>query len=543
MLRYLTAFFFRRFFDAGASAADTRITPKGAFALLVMPGIVMSILLLQKYSAVGRLTRKQFSWDLYQQALPDKYVFIVYCLVISALVALLRWDSLFPDRRDHANLAPLPIDMRTVFLAKVLALCQFVLAFVAVVNAGSTLLFPAVALEDSGTLRELLAFMLAHATTMILVGIWSFSVVLAVTGLVTALLPFRMLRQAKRCVQFLGVIGLILLVLSTPAAVKNATDPTAAEWLPPMWFLGFYEIAANRATPEFAALGMRALLSTGAALLLATIAYALSYRLFFLRSAEAVVGGGSMLRIPEVAFRPLDASIMRNSYHGACFRFIVKTLARSDRHSAALAAMLGLGMTAAVLSLRSPQKSAAYVATLIAIYSVVTALRVGFGVPSEPEANWIFRITAGPDIDPKSIVQRSIACFAAPLVVLSAIVFAVIYGPLTAAIHAVFASLFTAILIEALTFDFRVLPFTCSWMPGGRNPAVAAMAWFGGLITLGQTFGGFEYFFMDKPIGMAVVLMILAGVLLIIRRAAGGSDDSVTWSDTRGELELLKIAE
>jgi hypothetical protein len=546
MLAYLVRFFFRRFFDAGSSAADIRLTPKGAFALLVIPGCVMSILLMQKYSSVGRFTRKQWVWDLYAQSVPDKYLFIVYCMVVSALVALLRWDSLFPDRRDFANLAPLPLEMRTIFTAKVLALCQFVLAFVLVVNAGSTLLFPPVALEGSGTLAELVGFMAAHAGTMVLAGIWSFSVVLAVTGLLVALLPFSLLRQARRATQFAGVTALILLVLSTPETLKQVSSSDAPAWLPPVWFLGFYEMLAGRATPELTVLGERALLSTLAALLLAIVAYALTYRMFFLRSAEAVAGAGSILRIPEFAFRPLDATVMRNSYHGGCFRFIVKTLARSDRHSAALAAMLGLGCTVAALNVLASNPHArsipagVLVANFVALYTLTTALRVAFGVPSEPEANWIFRATAGPNIDPRDIVKRAMACFALPLAVLPSIAFAALYDPVLALVHLVYASLATAMLIEILAFDFRAIPFTCSWMPGRKYPAVAAMGWFAGLITAGQMLGGIEFFYLGKPAGMTVVLLLMGAAILLLRRAQD-SGDAVAWADTRGELELLRI--
>jgi hypothetical protein len=445
------------------------------------------------------------------------------------------------------------VELRTILLAKVLALCGFVFAFVTVSNAGSTLLFPAVALEDGHSASELFRFVFSHAGTMLLCGLWSFSTVLAITALLTALLPYSLLRRARRYTQFAGVIALIGLILTTPAVLKEIEllrtgIPSWAEWLPSTWFLGLYEVLGQHATGSFPALSFRSFGSTAAALLLAIVGYALSYRLFFLRSAEAVESVAPAFRIPEFAFRPLDATVLRNSYHGACFRFIVKTLARSDRHSAAFAAMLGVGTTVAVLNLIAsgrwvyPIPVGALTAVLVAMYAVITALRVSFGVPSDPEANWIFRVTASPEVNPHNIVQRAMAIFAAPLVVVPTIVFAIAYDVSAALVHLIYASLCTTALIEAVTWDFRVLPFTCSWLPGTRNPVLGAMVWFAGLITFGQTLGGIEFFFLDKPVGMTVILLIGVMVLVVIRRSSR-STESIVWSDTRGELELLKISD
>jgi hypothetical protein len=167
---------------------------------------------------------------------------------------------------------------------------------------------------------------------------------------------------------------------------------------------------------------------------------------------------------------------------------------------------------------------------------------VSFGVPSEPESNWVFRMTAGPDVDPRAIVKRAMACFAAPLIICSSLLFAVIIGAGFAAFHLIYASLTTAVLIEALTADFRVLPFTCLWLPGPKNPAVAAAAWFGGLLFYGQMAGGIENFLRQNPTSMPVVLVFVAGVFVFLRRAHS-ANESVVWTDTRGELELLKITD
>ena len=61
-------------------------------------------------------------FDVLAIALPDEYFLIVLSMVVTGVVAVWRWDSIFPDRRDYANLVPLPISTRTIFLANLMAI-------------------------------------------------------------------------------------------------------------------------------------------------------------------------------------------------------------------------------------------------------------------------------------------------------------------------------------------------------------------------------------------------------------------------------------
>ena len=80
--------------------------------LLAMPGAFISILLSDKYSSLLRFLRHETHFDVYAASLPDEYFFIVLSMVVAGAVAIWKWDKLLPDRRDYANLAPLPIPSR-----------------------------------------------------------------------------------------------------------------------------------------------------------------------------------------------------------------------------------------------------------------------------------------------------------------------------------------------------------------------------------------------------------------------------------------------
>src|SRR5258708_17918654 len=74
--------------------------------------------------------------------MPDEYFFLVLSMTVTGAAALWRWDALFLDRRDHANLVPLPLSLRAIFFANLLAILSLAALFTVVVNAASLILFP-----------------------------------------------------------------------------------------------------------------------------------------------------------------------------------------------------------------------------------------------------------------------------------------------------------------------------------------------------------------------------------------------------------------
>ena len=45
-------------------------------------------------------------------SLGEKEFFICFSMTVMGLVTVIEWEMLFPDRRDYANLTPLPIRLR-----------------------------------------------------------------------------------------------------------------------------------------------------------------------------------------------------------------------------------------------------------------------------------------------------------------------------------------------------------------------------------------------------------------------------------------------
>ena len=210
-------FFYRLFAgEAFSSEDDLRMGIGGIAAILASPGVILPVLLLPKYSSLLRWARGVRQFDYNTASIPDKYMFVTFTMVVVGIVAALKWDSMFPDRLDYANLAPLPIGTRRVFGAKFIGLLLFAGLFISSVNCTSTILFPFEATGDQTRTVLWLRFVVAHAVATAAGGAFMFFAVLALAGLLMTVLPYRRFRQISTIVQFSVVTTLVMLLFLTP---------------------------------------------------------------------------------------------------------------------------------------------------------------------------------------------------------------------------------------------------------------------------------------------------------------------------------------
>lgn len=550
--RLLLRHFLLGFSQVEAVGSEGRLSAAGALGVLALPGAIVSLLFYQKYSPLFHYAKQQLNFSIHVESLTDKYAWIVFSMAISALVPVLRWDTLFPDRRDYANLAPMPVPLHVILLAKGAALTLFVCAFILDVNMAPAVIYPAVALGSGGTVPDLLRWMTAHAAATCSAGLCAFALVLAVSGLMMAALPYGLFRRCKRFAQFAFVVIILLFFALTPTVspeiARLRTGGTSwAEWLPSIWFLGLYQQIQGVSAGELQSLAPRALMAAAACVAVALLAYGLSYRRFFLKSAEKSEGPSGVLRVPAVLFQIADRWLLRTGFERACFRFIVKTILRSDRHTTPIAATFGIGTAVAILLVpvnarAAPGFSSLAVASLILVYSAITGLRLSFGIPADPRSTWSLRVPADPAADPLSLVRKVFAFCIAPLVFLSAAAFAIVAGWTSAALHVLYAVAASALLIELAIMGFRIIPFTCPWLPGSGNIVFALAAWVAGLVAFGQGLGAIEAFALTRPGTYATMMIILIAATVTLRRFKA-EREPIVWADSRGQLDLLRLGE
>jgi len=135
--------------------------------------------------------------ELLTAAWGKEHFLIATTMLVVGLFAVLSWDSTFPDRRDVLVLAPLPVQTRTIFLARIAASAAALGLTVLALNGLPSLAWTLVATPMSSGILDLVLSpglyrsFAAYAVTMILAGSFIYGAVLSLQGLAAQILPRR----------------------------------------------------------------------------------------------------------------------------------------------------------------------------------------------------------------------------------------------------------------------------------------------------------------------------------------------------------------
>jgi hypothetical protein len=479
----LRLFLSRMFHGGGDGGAEQLGLGVGAVLLLsAMPGLLVSLLMFEKYGSLIRFLRGDGVYDPFTAAIPDEYFFIVLSTAVTAGVALWQWDSIFLDRRDHANLLALPISLRTIFFANLSAVLLVAGAFAIVINAASFLLFPVAVVGSQASIAVFLRFTFGHGVAVIFASVFSFLTVFTVVGLLMAMLPAFIFRRVSLLVRFLLAIGLVALVatvFAVPDLLMHMPVGAAQRLsrLPPMsvlalvrwvWVAGNDQVAADIARLALASFGWTAVLGLAA--------YTFSFQRAFLRIPETADAGAlPRVRVPLLHSTPIHKVMLRNHSQRACYQFIAKTLLRSDAHLQVVSAFAAVALVAAAEAVNSihadhffPARhapSADFLAIPFTLsYCIIVGIRCAFEIPAQLEANWIFRFWLPPDDhQPRSVARCILLAFTLPWVVPATFIATTwLFDWRTAALHSAIVIVAIVLAVEILLVRYRKLPFTCS---------------------------------------------------------------------------------
>jgi hypothetical protein len=493
----------RMFKGGGELGADELDLGLGVvLVFLAMPGVLVSLLMFEKYGSLIRFLRGDGTFDPYLATIPDEYFFIVLSMSVSCAVALWRWNSIFPDRRDYANFVHLPISLSRIFFANLFAVFALTALLTVVVNVASFVLFPLAVLGSQPSFSKLLRFAFGHAVSVSLSSVFSFLAIFALSGLLLACLPFRMYRKVSVYVRF--AVGFCLLALLATSFSIGAVLSGGSRLLydrlgrlPPAWFLGFTEtLWGNGNDIFFASLARRAMISLGLALLISTIAYSLSFRRSFVRIPELADVGplprSQRFRLPAML---LDTTILRDAKLRACYHFVSRTLLRSDAHLQIVLAFAALGLVVAAQTVNAtyhpgfsftgqPPSMALLSIPYILSYCLLLGIRLAFEVPLDLPANWIFKLWIDPGEElPRQVARRVLLTFSLCwLVPLCFLYSAILWGWLTALLQTAILIACSIVFVEALLVKFRKIPFTCSYPPFESNSPLYIVAYLVGFV-------------------------------------------------------------
>lgn len=534
--------------------------------LLAIPGGFVSLFLFDKYGTFLQWLRGGNFVDPLVVSLPDEYFFIVLSMTVSGAVAVWRWDAIFPDGRDYMNLVHLPVSTRLIFFANLTAVL-FLAVLVAVdVNAASCLLFPAVVAATQSHFWFFVRFAVVHSVAVLLASVFSFLVVFSLLGMSMALLPPRAFRKVSGYLRGIALVYLITL-LSTSFAVSESlrrlrsTPPAWTFLLPSSWFVALCQSWRGRASPPLIALGHLILPSVIAVAVIAMFAYAIGYRRHFLRIAELsdANSAGKPSRLSRF-YTYLDGLILRTPFRRAGFRFIWKTLFRSEAHRLVLTGVGGLALVLASQALmnavevtKSARQAALSTQALsipyILSFLIIISMRAVFEVPAELPSNWIFRLMLDPDHQQCESLARTVTLLAVfPWVLLGVLpLYLRLAGPLIALLHAFLVLGWSVLLTNAVLIRFRKLPFTCT-RPIFKQHSIVILISIGfGFLLYAASLPEFEAWAIARPsrlLGLIPTALVVWYVPHHLERSAIAEEKRLIFEDVSAtSFELIQLSE
>jgi hypothetical protein len=406
-----------------------------------------------------------------------EHFFLETTMTVAGLIAILNWESAFPDRRDLLVLSPLPVRTGTLLAAKVAALCAgpclAAIAFNVFIGITWPLLLIAHGVGFFGSLRAWPAYW----ATLLLGTVFLVFSVLGIQGLASALLPRQLFLRLSAFLQaaaFCLLLSVYLLGprLESPAQLIAPANQHVLAWLPAYWFLGLFEQLNGGMHPALAPLARRAWIALAVSFLAAFTSVLLAYVRTLPRTIEQpdILPARSFLRLPQIG----------NSLPSAITAFSLRTLLRSRQHRTILSAYLGIGIALVAGYIRTPFagikpvssgiSTTFLLASLLMVILTILALRVVSSMPITLRANWLIRLTqTRPAIAYQGAVRWSwLLLSLLPVLLVLAATFAMY--PWRQVLGHLIAMLFLgAFLIELCLYGFRKIPFACSYLPGKAN--------------------------------------------------------------------------
>jgi hypothetical protein len=486
--RLLARTFFGRFFESDVLPA----VPQAqlviwTIAALGAPGFTLALRLGGRYNHALASSRA----SLFDAILQDQVLYVTFSMMALAVVAMVIWESVFPDRRDARMLGVLPLSTRTHVAGRLAALGVFALLLSVGINLPTAIAYGFVLFvyeAAAGPLRNAAAHLLATA----IAGLFAFFLLILAHGVLLNVAGRTMARRLALVFQAVLIVALLQALIFVPwigARIGTAfrNDPSAmAMWLPPAWFLALYDLLANTRRPLHATLALAAVAATVAVLTTATALIASSYRRLVRIALETPDGGGNgRATLFKRASRALAGVLRPGPIQRAVGGFTLRSISRSRTHLTLLSTYVGVAAALVVATLIpvvmkgsiSARESPSVVllsVPLVLYFFILIGSRALFGIPTEIKANWALRLAAPADRMPAAIAGVRLALLLAivtPIATAAGIVGVVLWGPRTGAIHLGVTAALGMLLLDVLLAGLRKIPFACTYYPGRSRAA------------------------------------------------------------------------
>ena len=543
--KLLVRHFFERHFDNELVSrnSDANLGLAHILAVLAVPGLFIPLFLYPKYMdltsrpPIYNRFPKGMDWSLPPAALQelaaaaDRLFFVSLAMAVLGLVTVLKWETLFPDRRDFSVLGVLPLRHGTIFKAKLVSLLLFLGVFAATLNS-----FPALTFSIFTLVGRKVGFSYAalsvfgHAVGVFAASAFIFFFFVALEGVLINTLSYRAFLRLSPYIQVLSIVALLSALFLSPRmgglldTFRKGHSPIA-NWLPPYWFVGLCELVRGNPDPILRAWGFRALEALSCAVGVALVTYAISYT----RHVRRMIEAGDNLAVERTrpsAFltRFLDRWLLRHPLEQASFYFVAQTVTRSNRQRLFLAGYVGVGFalvfqglvtTFASFKRLDPAADALLSIPLILSFFTLSGMRFIFSIPSDLPANWVFQMTENTNRKAclAGVRKAMLALVVVPLFASLLPFYILLWDVQRALLQTVFGVTLSLILVEVLLLNFHKIPFTCTFLPGKANITLFGFLYFLAFTTYAYTMAALESWLLVSPLGMAVFVAVAAPIL------------------------------
>jgi hypothetical protein len=412
---HLLRHFLERFFNHESASPDGDAKARLILIAFVtgLPSFVVALYLWPDYhSFIPYVRNHRVVWvpgpPPYWVQVNQHFFFVMYSFVALGIATIFEWDLFFPDLLDLLVLSTLPIPDRRLFYARVAAIAILIGAFLFDAN-----LLAGVVLPESVEPPNLARFLAGHILAVLASGLFAGAFVLAIQGILLAVLGERLFRRLSLALQGLGIASLLLLLFLFP--VLSGVVPTLLKsgsglvlCFPPFWFLGIYErlMEGPAALPIFGRLAQIGCAALPGAVGLAMLAYPLAY----LRKVRQIMVGApthaGRRRILRWGNWLVNAALVRPPLRRAVFHFIGQTLLRVPRYRIYLVLYGGVGLSVVIASIlrltvvdgvvhAEISADGMRAALGIVAFWMIAGMRMAFVSPGNQQGSWVFRVVHG----------------------------------------------------------------------------------------------------------------------------------------------------
>ena len=402
-------------------------------------------------------------------------------MAVAGIVTMIVWGSLTPDRRDALVLGPLPVTAREQSLGRLLALLKFFGMFIVAVSVPTAIAYNFVAV-GAESITEFPGRVLGHIVGVALAGGSVFFLLLNIQLLLAAAFGPRAVRYVTLPLQLASLLGMIAALASAEgfanAMLVQGTNVGAnVMWNPAAWFVGVYRWVSGEEREVFAQLAARGALAGVGIIGLALVMYPLAYDRCLKRviDSEGRTTGAMQRGWATLAARVLRP-LLRSPLERGLAAFMLATLGRSHPHRFLIGMYGGIAFLLALpiagrllLEPTTGTRIYAWFAVPLGLtFWMVCGVRVALMMPSEPVANWVFKLTE--PVDKRRVLSTVVTVMAfvtcLPIAAMFAITLLLLGHQTLAATVFLIVMLAGLCLIEALTITMKTVPFTCTYLPG-----------------------------------------------------------------------------